>query len=1206
MSKESSEDMGSKTRDRRMPSLEKLNESGNERKWNQERSLRPMSKESNLWAEPERVGSAALGGDEPKAATQVFQDASRMPNQSAFPAFGGQSEQQSLAELIGMREHGMQDAPQHHQYTIGNPQEPMSPTNTNPYQSPESDRRNADNDMNDESQAGFYGGSFASRSGVLPFDEGDRSQSSSTGAPRGFPAIGGLGGLAGLENASPWSAAPGAIGTPSRTTAGFPSIGDPRLGSLGDIQPPSGGGFAGMGAGGFGNFGRSKLGSLFPPQMQEQMRPGELGRMEHGPGEGLASRNVGGSSYGAPSRDTDSPSLQSRGVLDDLFDNSDRNRGPGPFSSEGTLPPISQPSAPSSMPQTFTATSTLAATPAATVTSNSGSFSGRTPEPESSSTTSSQLPPAQQRQMVMPDRMRWIYRDPQGNTQGPWSGLEMHDWYKAGFFSPELLVKKVEDNDYEPLAQLIRRIGNSREPFLVPQIGIPHGAATASSGQTALGLTSPGPPTGTAQPPFASSFPSFGTTLTADQQNALERRKQEEQYLMARQKEHLVQQQVFLKQMQMQGMSHGMNQQLHHHSSAHSLQSQPSYGSITSPTGYQPSPGQIPAQPPGPLPGFFDNQRRPGPGGPGLPPDAMQQPRDLDLNAAVDRMSLGRSGGPQFTGFGHGESDVHGHQHQVAAAMHDRAQLQKEQERFDASQRDSHNDGREAFERFEQFHQLRDQEGDSNLGPIGGVINQSKVEEPATDAHAFLDTMGGSKGNKHGRFPLTGKAEQEPLSLSQQQFPLQPVAAPAPSISPLPAPAAQRNRIHVADNLAAGSRSRTESPQQDTPTTALAPWAKESADQGPKGPSLKEIQEAEARKTAQQEEVLAAARRAQAEQERAMAAHAPAPAPGLPSSANWAAAGGSPVSATATSGPSAWAKPLAGKVPTSAGPVKKTLAQIQKEEEARKTRAAAASAVSGASASAAAGSGVPVGPTGKRYADLAGKSPAPIPGAISGNAWTTVGAGGKAKTPVTATSAPAATRTVSGGASANVAIQATKPKPAAPARVPATGATSAAQDEFHKWIKSALGKGLTSTDLSSKAAPAEPPHLSPVQLRHADLDAVDEFTDYLLQLPTERDVLAEAIYGSSQTLDGHRLADEFVRRRRLADKGVMTPPDPSLTAGSTGASGSASAGAEGKGGSGSGGGGWNEVAKRVPSGQHHKEEGSSSFKVVAAKKKGKR
>lgn len=83
-------------------------------------------------------------------------------------------------------------------------------------------------------------------------------------------------------------------------------------------------------------------------------------------------------------------------------------------------------------------------------------------------------PMPQKRTTVMPDRMRWIYRDNSGNTQGPFSGLEMHDWYKAGYFSPTMLVKKQEDPDYELLAELIRRIGNSREPFLVSQIGIRH------------------------------------------------------------------------------------------------------------------------------------------------------------------------------------------------------------------------------------------------------------------------------------------------------------------------------------------------------------------------------------------------------------------------------------------------------------------------------------------------------------------------------------------------------------------------------------------------------------------------------------------------------------------------------------------------------------------------------------------------------------
>ncbi|CRK34046.1 hypothetical protein BN1708_019377, partial [Verticillium longisporum] len=95
-------------------------------------------------------------------------------------------------------------------------------------------------------------------------------------------------------------------------------------------------------------------------------------------------------------------------------------------------------------------------------------------------TSTSDLPSNQQRQMVMPDRMRWVYLDPQGQIQGPFTGLEMNDWYKANFFTPDLRVKKVEDSDFEPLGQLIRRIGNSREPFLVPQIGVPHGPPSAN------------------------------------------------------------------------------------------------------------------------------------------------------------------------------------------------------------------------------------------------------------------------------------------------------------------------------------------------------------------------------------------------------------------------------------------------------------------------------------------------------------------------------------------------------------------------------------------------------------------------------------------------------------------------------------------------------------------------------------------------------
>lgn len=95
----------------------------------------------------------------------------------------------------------------------------------------------------------------------------------------------------------------------------------------------------------------------------------------------------------------------------------------------------------------------------------------------------------------------------------------------------------------------------------------------------------------------------------------------------------------------------------------------------------------------------------------------------------------------------------------------------------------------------------------------------------------------------------------------------------------------------------------------------------------------------------------------------------------------------------------------------------------------------------------------------------------------------------------------------------------------------------------------------------------------------------------ILQFPSEPEILSEAVYANSQTLDGRRFAEEFIRRRRLADKGII-PEASSSVAFPT------SNGSESK-----AGGGWSEVAKKGPA---TKDEPSSNFKVVAAKKKAKR
>jgi PERQ amino acid-rich with GYF domain-containing protein len=678
--------------------------------------------------------------------------------------------------------------------------------------------------------------------------------------------------------------------------------------------------------------------------------------------------------------------------------------------------------------------------------------------------------------MVMPDRMRWIYRDPQGNIQGPWTGLEMHDWFKAGFFSPDLQIKKLEDTEFEPLAQLVRRIGNSREPFLVPQIGIPHGPDPNAAPWT-------GATTGSAQPPFPGSFPSFGTTLTAEQQNALERRKQEEQYLMARQKEHLAQQQAMMKQMQLQGPVHpGIHPQLQHHSSAHSLHSQPSFGSIASPIGFQPSPiqGPMQQQPPPSVAGFFDAAAPLRQGPPMVGTDLVNSPHQLA--PLLDRLNMSRPDPFAFgspSSFAARQPDNLFHSQQVATMLQDRARLQQEQEQFDSTQGDSLFEQQAREDRLRQFHALRAQEGDFGMQSAEGFSSHHAAEASQQPEIAPI----GSPQKTGGVDQVTAPSEEAPLTLSQQVQkaasaqrqqqeqqehqqqieqsqtdsvwgPKEDIAMPPPpSASPLPAPAAQRNRQNVAESLVANSRSQTQTPVE-APTTSIAPWAR-GGNEMPKGPSLKEIQEAEARNAAQREEMAAAARRAQllAEQERL--SQAQAQAPGLPSTANWASAG-SP--ATPTSTGSVWNNKS--QTTTTGSAAKKTLAQIQKEEEARKQRLAAAAA-----AAQTAAVSPPATSTGKRYADLASKAPATAPvSAASSGAWTTVGAGGKPKAPPAAPSGPRA-------ASGNIPLAASpakpravpiaSPRPVAVISAPPSNANRALE-EFTKWAKLSLGKGLNS------------------------------------------------------------------------------------------------------------------------------------------------
>ncbi|KAI1496037.1 hypothetical protein F5X99DRAFT_401553 [Biscogniauxia marginata] len=1026
---------------------------------------------------------------------------------------------------------------------------PLSPSETNPYRSPTGDRGEHDEGGDKPHGLGGIGEQTSTFGAGLPrsfahaaFDGSDRSQTSSVGA-KAYPPLGNLTG---------WPSS----NTPDRERATFSGFGGSLFGPVGDLQSPSLGNLGGVfgpatttSFGGTGSFGRaSKLGSLFPPAMQAQMQSHEHDSLSDSIPD-LRQANplgaIGRNALGDPARETESPMRGGRGVFADMFGQADSNRGPATSEPlHGGIPTTSQ-------GQAFTPGS------------NTPSYSsGQAPE----------VPSAQSRTMVMPDRMRWVYLDPQGHQQGPFTGLEMNDWYKANFFTADLSVKKLEDPDFEPLGQLIRRIGNSREPFLVPQIGIPHGPPSQS------GPFSPNA-NGVIQPPLVGAFPSFGRTLTAEEQNNLERRKQEEQYLMARQREFLSNQNIA--RAHMTGMP-GLN----HHSSAHSLHSQPSFGSVTSPMSMPPQPpiGAI-----GTGGSFFEPpaNHQPATHGSSGPSLEMFREDDLARLSGPERQMLaglhstGAISGnlpPQPIGVPSSDSGVRSQLPGTGELTEDAEGFRGRLQEFE--QLRARHDAELTEQQESGIHQQQTEEVPASPSPAAQLPDQYVTEESdemkSSHRHPEKDDSAGS--NKPFKEYQQAQAQAAAAKLSGLPLPF----PPPQSSTPLPAPAPQRAKSNLPDQYATSSRSGTPDISSATSTQPppLAPWAKDGGLESHKGPSLREIQQAEAMKAAKAEEAAAIARRAMLEQEAARERErAAAAAPGLPTTSTWGTA--SPVSSGPSSGP--WAKPTTSKgtttglaAATQSADKKKTLAEIQREEEVRKQKAR----------ELAVQTSTPSG-TGKRYADLASKPNAtPLPGQATGSSsasatnavhatpnalgWATVGAGGKVKVP---TGPASQTRSVSGGNVKPVSTTPTAPSPRP--MIKTTNATigagrTEAMEEFNKWLNSQLTRGITGvTD-------------------------IDTFANTLLGFPLIPEIISDAIYANSKTMDGRHFAQEFIRRKKLADKGVVEKQPINSPLADTQSNPA---------------GGWNEVAKK----NNHKEAANDAnsiqaagFKVVPSRKKGKK
>lgn len=284
-SKDSLEDVSSISEKPSLSNLERLGESEAEKRsqspWVEQFKTRAGRSETNPFSDEPRSGSAALGG------SQDVSTPSQAADQLGFSAFGMTSSIPGFRELMQSHENSRNPTPHLHG------REPTSPTNTNPYQSPHHGERGETDDVDTDgsdiqttSHPGLSGlrdssafGSVRRVGSGMDLPSLDRSQTSSVAGNRSFSNLGSLGGLHSLGG-SGWPSS-GAVGTPTKERSAFSGgFGDPIFGSMADLQSPSlstlgGGGLFSPHAGisGTGSIGRSsKLGSLFPQAMQEQIQ----------------------------------------------------------------------------------------------------------------------------------------------------------------------------------------------------------------------------------------------------------------------------------------------------------------------------------------------------------------------------------------------------------------------------------------------------------------------------------------------------------------------------------------------------------------------------------------------------------------------------------------------------------------------------------------------------------------------------------------------------------------------------------------------------------------------------------------------------------------------------------------------------------------------------------------------------------------------
>lgn len=67
-----------------------------------------------------------------------------------------------------------------------------------------------------------------------------------------------------------------------------------------------------------------------------------------------------------------------------------------------------------------------------------------------------------------PDSQQWLYQDPTGQMQGPFTASVMQSWYEGNYFTPDLMMRPEQSSRLFPLAAYAAAVGQNPKLFLLP------------------------------------------------------------------------------------------------------------------------------------------------------------------------------------------------------------------------------------------------------------------------------------------------------------------------------------------------------------------------------------------------------------------------------------------------------------------------------------------------------------------------------------------------------------------------------------------------------------------------------------------------------------------------------------------------------------------------------------------------------------------